>query len=194
MADQKNSNQVVKKLKWLDMKEPDPSSLNVRELRGRNVNEKLHIPSIRQPLPGPIFVHSTVQILEKNICLLLPINQNTPTLVSTILLQSSLDLETDHSEIIDEMLKQVAQTVNQKLLKTTTYHTQRIKRKHKNICKMYGIQTHFKDIRILKNMLVLTMVSNRVSYTSLDGQLRNLYIITIIKGQLSKVKFKGQIY
>ena len=42
--------------------------------------------------------------------------------------------------------------------------------------------------------LMLSLVSNGVSYTSLDGQLRNLYIITIIKGQLSKVKFKGQIY
>ena len=42
MADQKNSKQVVRELKQLGMKEPDPSSLNVRELRGRNVNEELH--------------------------------------------------------------------------------------------------------------------------------------------------------
>ena len=43
MADQKNSNQVVRELKWLDGKEPDPSILNIWELRGRNVNEKLHV-------------------------------------------------------------------------------------------------------------------------------------------------------
>ena len=44
MADQKNSNQIVRELKWLDAKEPDPSSLNVKKLRGRNVNEELHTP------------------------------------------------------------------------------------------------------------------------------------------------------
>ena len=44
MADQKNTNQVVRELKWLDAKEPDPSLLNLRQLRGRNVNEELHTP------------------------------------------------------------------------------------------------------------------------------------------------------
>ena len=44
MTDEKNSNQVVRELKWLDVKEPDPSSSNIRELRGRNVNEELHTP------------------------------------------------------------------------------------------------------------------------------------------------------
>ena len=53
MRNQKNSNQVVTEMKWLDSKEPDPSSLNVRELRGRNVSEELHTPSIRQLLPRP---------------------------------------------------------------------------------------------------------------------------------------------
>ena len=75
MAHQKNANQVVRELKQLDAKEPDPSLLNVRELRGRNANEELHIPSIRQLPPGPICVHSTVQNIEKNICLPPPINQ-----------------------------------------------------------------------------------------------------------------------
>ena len=42
------------------------------------------------------------------------------SLVSTISLQSSSDLDTNQGEIIDEMLKQVAWTVNQMLLKTTT--------------------------------------------------------------------------
>ena len=43
------NNPVPRELKWLDAKEPDPSLLNVRELRGRSANEELHIPSIRQP-------------------------------------------------------------------------------------------------------------------------------------------------
>ena len=47
MADQKNSSHIVRELKWLETKEPDPSLLNVMELRGRNVNEELHRPSIR---------------------------------------------------------------------------------------------------------------------------------------------------
>ena len=47
-------------------------------------------------------------------------NQSTPALVTTILPQSSSDLDTDQGEIIDETLKQVAQTVNQMLLMTNT--------------------------------------------------------------------------
>ena len=66
MAEQKDTNQVVRELKWLDVKEPDHSSLNVRELRGSNFNDELHTPSIRHPFPGPIHVHNTVQNLEKN--------------------------------------------------------------------------------------------------------------------------------
>ena len=46
MTDQKNSNQVVRELKQLDAKEPDPSKINVWKLRGRNVNDELHTPSI----------------------------------------------------------------------------------------------------------------------------------------------------
>ena len=67
MSDQKNLNQVVRELKELDVKEPDPSSLNVKELRGSNVNEEFHIPSIRQPLAGTICVQSTVKKFRKNI-------------------------------------------------------------------------------------------------------------------------------
>ena len=40
MAEQ--NNQIARELKWLDAKEPDPSSLNVKELRGRSVSEELH--------------------------------------------------------------------------------------------------------------------------------------------------------
>ena len=88
MANQKNANQVVRELKQLDVKGPDPTSLNARELRGSNVNEKLHTFSIRQPLPGLTHVHSIVQNLGKNICLPLPVNQSTAASISTILLQS----------------------------------------------------------------------------------------------------------
>ena len=65
MAEQ--NNQVVRELKLLDTKEPDPSLLNAGELRGRSVSEKLHAPSIRQSPPGPICVHSTVKNLEKEV-------------------------------------------------------------------------------------------------------------------------------
>ena len=65
MTDQKNSNQVMRELTWLDAKESDPSSLNVWELRGRNINEELHTPSLGQPPLGPICVQSTVQTLDK---------------------------------------------------------------------------------------------------------------------------------
>ena len=64
MADQKNSNQVVRELIWLDVKEPGPSSLNVRELRGRNVNEELNTLH-KTATQGRICVHSAVQNLEK---------------------------------------------------------------------------------------------------------------------------------
>ena len=40
--------------------------------------------------------------------------------MSTILPQSSSDLDTDQGEIIDEMLKQVVQTFNETLMMTTT--------------------------------------------------------------------------
>ena len=54
------------------------------------------------------------------ICLPLPINQSTPALVSSILSQSSSDIDTDKGDIIGETIKQVAQLVNQTLLKTST--------------------------------------------------------------------------
>ena len=115
-----------------DAKEPDPSPLNVRELRGRNVNEELHNLSIRQSPPGPICVQSTVKNIEKNIYLPLPISQRTQALVGTILSQSSSDLDTDQGEIIDEVLKKVAQTFSQTLLMTTTsYPTSNLKLKQK---------------------------------------------------------------
>ena len=65
MTDQKNQNQVVRELKWLDVKEPDPSIINVQELRSRNFNEELYTPSIRQPPCGPIHAPGTIKTLKK---------------------------------------------------------------------------------------------------------------------------------
>ena len=63
----------------------------------------------------------TVQNSNINgICLPPPINQSTPALVRSVSPQSSSDLDTDQGESIDETIKQVAQSVNQLLLKTTT--------------------------------------------------------------------------
>ena len=102
------------------MKEPDPSIINVWELRGRNVNEELHSPSIRPLSPGPVCVQNTVQTLDnKNISLLPPINQSTPALVTTISHKSSSDLDTDQNEALDETLRKVEQTFNQALLPIT---------------------------------------------------------------------------
>ena len=57
-------------------KEPDPSSLNVRELRGRSVNEELHTPPLGQPSAGPIHVHGAIQTSKVNgIFLPPPINR-----------------------------------------------------------------------------------------------------------------------
>ena len=103
------------------MKEPDPSSFNVRKLRGRSVIEELHTPSIREPPLGPIHVHGAIQNSNVNgICLPPPINQSTPALFSSISPQSSSDLDTDQGDMIEETIKQVTWSVNQTLLKTST--------------------------------------------------------------------------
>ena len=116
------NNQVARELKQLDTKEPDPPSLNVRELRGRSVNEELHMPSIRQPPQSQYMCMMQFKIKKKvnGICLPPPINQSTPALVSSMLPQSSSDLDTDQGEFIDETIKEVAQSVNQMLLMSTT--------------------------------------------------------------------------
>ena len=92
MAEQ--NNKVARELKWFDAKEPDPSSLNVRKLRSRRVNEELHTPSIRQPTPGTIGMHGAVQNSKiYGICLLPPINQSTPAFITSSSQQSKLRLE-----------------------------------------------------------------------------------------------------
>ena len=78
------------------------------------------MPSITQPPLGPIYVHGAVQNSKVNgICLPTSINESTSALVSSISPQSSSDFDTHQGEIIDKT-KQVAQSVNQMLLKTTT--------------------------------------------------------------------------
>ena len=123
MADQKKLNHAVRDLKQLNAKEPDPSIINVQELRGRNVNDKLHATSIRPPPPGPVHVQSTVQTLDKkNLSLLPPINQSTPALVTAISPESSSDLDTDQGEALDETLRKVVQMFNQTILMTASLH------------------------------------------------------------------------
>ena len=102
------------------MTEPDLSIINMWELRGRNVNEELHTPSIRQPLPGPICVKRTVEMLGKKLGLPALISQSTPASISTILPKSSYDLATDQGEAINEMLMTVLQTFNQTILTAIT--------------------------------------------------------------------------
>ena len=119
MAEQ--NNQVARELKWLDAKEMYPSSWNVKELRGRSVNEEWHTASITQPPPSPIHVHGVCQNLKVNgICLPLSINQSSPVLVSSIFPQSGSNLDTEKGDIKDETIKQVAQSVNQMLFMTST--------------------------------------------------------------------------
>ena len=100
MEDQKNSNQVVRELKWLDVKEPDLSIINIQELRGRNVNEELHASSIRPLPPGPVYVQGTVQTFNKK--------------TSAYHHQSVKHQE----EAVDEPLRTVVQTFIQALLMT----------------------------------------------------------------------------
>ena len=75
------------------------------------------MPSIRQPPPGPILVHGAIQNSKiTNTFLPPPINQSTSGSISSILPQSSTDLDTDQGDITDETKKQVTQSINQTLL------------------------------------------------------------------------------
>ena len=76
---------------------------------------------LRQPPPGPRHVHGAIQNSKLNgICLPLPVNQSSLALVSSISPKSSSDFDMNQVDIIDETIKQVAQSVNQMLLKTST--------------------------------------------------------------------------
>ena len=55
MTDQKDSNQAVRELKWLDAKDPDPSIINVQELRG--ISYSLH--ETTTPRPDMCKMYST---------------------------------------------------------------------------------------------------------------------------------------
>ena len=65
MADQMNSNQLARKLKQFDAKEPDPSIVNIWELRDRNANKELQAPCIRSPPPGLVHIKIQSKLLTK---------------------------------------------------------------------------------------------------------------------------------
>ena len=112
MADQKDPNKLAKELKWLDVKEPDLSRINVWELRVRNVDEELQVPCMRLPTKGLTHVQNTVQIFKTTNLSLPPlIDQSAPALVTTISAKSSSDVNTDQGEALDEILRKVAQTL-----------------------------------------------------------------------------------
>ena len=52
----KQTNQLPRELKQLDMKEIKLSLLYIRELRGRIINEESGTPPFKQPSPGPTHV------------------------------------------------------------------------------------------------------------------------------------------
>ena len=54
----KQANQLPRELKQVDVKEIDPSLLNIREMRGRSVKEESGTTPIKQPSPGPTQVHN----------------------------------------------------------------------------------------------------------------------------------------
>ena len=66
-------------------------------------------------------MHSAIQNSKFNgIFLQPPIYQSTSASVKSISPQSSSDLDTDQGDIIDETIKQITQSVNQTLLKSST--------------------------------------------------------------------------
>ena len=105
MTDQNNSNQVVRELKQLDVKEPEPSIINIQELRGRNANEELHTLSIRQPPQTQYMYKVQYELYTKKLSLPPPISQSNPASVSMISPKPISDLDTDQGETIDVSLK-----------------------------------------------------------------------------------------
>ena len=82
------------------------------------------MPPIRQPSPDPTHVHGAMQNPKAtNNYLPPPISQSTPTSICSIWPQSSLDLDTDHGDMIDETIKYVTHTINQTLLTSNASNT-----------------------------------------------------------------------
>ena len=107
-------------MKQLKAKETNPFLLYVRELRGRNFNEESYTHTIRQPYPGPTHEHSATQNLKSTNHLPTPLGQSTPASISPVSPQSSLELDTDHGDMIDETIKHMKQTLNQTLIRGDT--------------------------------------------------------------------------
>ena len=71
---------------------------------------------IKWPSPGPTHVHSATQNLKSTNHLPTPLSQSTPASISPVLSQSSLELDIDHGDMIDETIKHIAHTLNQSLI------------------------------------------------------------------------------
>ena len=112
-----------RELKLVEAKVTNPSLLYIRELGDRNVNEESHTPSIKQSSPGPTHVHGATQNPKTTDHFQPPIIQSTPASISSILPWSSLELDTNHGEIIDETIKHVTQTLKQTLMTSNPCNT-----------------------------------------------------------------------
>ena len=75
-------------------------------------------PLVNQPQAQFVCMVAIQNSKISSICLPPPTNQSTPASISSILPQSTSELDTDQDDIIDETIKQVTQSVNQTLLKT----------------------------------------------------------------------------
>ena len=75
------------------------------------------MPPNKQPSPGPTSVHGATKF-QKLLLITFspPVSQSTPVPISSISAQSSLELDTEHSALIDETIKHVAHTLNQTLM------------------------------------------------------------------------------
>ena len=70
------------------------------------------MPPIRQPSPGPTHVYGAIQN-PNTITKYLPppVSQRTPVSSSSISPQSSLEIDANHGELIDETIKHVTHTL-----------------------------------------------------------------------------------
>ena len=112
----KQANWLRKEFKCLLAKETNPSLVYVKELRGRNINEKSCSPPIIQPTPGQTHMHSVTQNVKFTSHLPTPLSQSTSASISPVSPQWSSELDTNHGDMIDETIKLVTQTLNQTLI------------------------------------------------------------------------------
>ena len=71
------------------------------------------MPPLGQPSPGPTHVHDATQNPKPNTNdLPNPVSQSAPASICPTSPQSSLELDTDHGDMIDETIKHVQHTLN----------------------------------------------------------------------------------